>query len=105
MPDGFGLAIPPALRPRSRFDGDGGADAGSWCGANSAILTALDSVLGRYFRVADPAGVLQLSVLRNGAGGSPDLLAEFVRAEIVLQASVLCSPQGFINHTGGNDLT
>jgi predicted permease len=48
-------------------------------GANSAVFTALDGVLWRQLPVADPASLVQLSVLRRGTVGNLDPPAELVR--------------------------
>jgi len=48
-------------------------------GANSAIFTALDTVMWRDLPVADPASLVKLSVLRENNVGPFDLPAEFVR--------------------------
>jgi macrolide transport system ATP-binding/permease protein len=48
-------------------------------GANTAIFTALDAVLWRPLPVAEPAGLVQLSILRKGSRGIYNPPAELVR--------------------------
>jgi hypothetical protein len=48
-------------------------------GANSAIFTALETVIWRELPVADPASLVKLSVLRRESGETVDLPAAFAR--------------------------